>query len=53
MWSGKLRGRGIVQCDTDMVSAVGIRLIPMQMVICFGSTGAGFLITKTGSYRPL
>ncbi|CAO3595224.1 unnamed protein product [Absidia cylindrospora] len=41
----------VVKADSAMWS--GIRLIPMQMVICVGSTAAGFMITKTGSYRPL
>ncbi|KAI8097268.1 major facilitator superfamily domain-containing protein [Halteromyces radiatus] len=40
----------VVKGDSAMWS--GIRLIPMQMLICVGSTSVGFLITKTGAYRP-
>ncbi|CDH61531.1 tetracycline efflux protein [Lichtheimia corymbifera JMRC:FSU:9682] len=41
----------IVRNDTAMWS--GIRLIPMQMMICVFSTAAGFFISKFGIYRPL
>ncbi|KAI8391665.1 major facilitator superfamily domain-containing protein [Radiomyces spectabilis] len=41
----------VVKGDSAMWS--GIRLIPMQMVICVFSTSSGLLITKTGFYRPL
>ncbi|KAI8330877.1 major facilitator superfamily domain-containing protein [Chlamydoabsidia padenii] len=40
----------VVKGDSAMWS--GIRLIPMQMVLCVASTSSGFLITKTGAYRP-
>ncbi|KAL0089330.1 major facilitator superfamily domain-containing protein [Phycomyces blakesleeanus] len=41
----------VVRHDTAMWS--GIRLIPMQMIVCTVSTSTGFLISKTGRYRPL
>ncbi|KAI9474078.1 MAG: major facilitator superfamily domain-containing protein [Benjaminiella poitrasii] len=41
----------VVRNDSAMWS--GIRLIPMQMVICVLSTGVGFFISKTGIYKPL
>ncbi|KAI7885738.1 MFS general substrate transporter [Lichtheimia hyalospora FSU 10163] len=40
----------IVRGDSAMWS--GIRLIPMQMMICVFSTAAGFSISKFGIYRP-
>lgn len=41
----------VVRGDSAMWS--GIRLIPMQMVICVLSTSVGFSISKFGIYRPL
>ncbi|KAI7907864.1 major facilitator superfamily domain-containing protein [Cokeromyces recurvatus] len=41
----------VVRHDSAMWS--GIRLIPMQMVICVLSTFVGFFISKTGIYKPL
>lgn len=41
----------IVRGDSAMMS--GVRLIPMQMMICVFSTAAGFFISKFGIYRPL
>ncbi|KAI8875814.1 MFS general substrate transporter, partial [Backusella circina FSU 941] len=41
----------VVRGDTAMWS--GIRLIPMQMIICVSSTLAGIFISKRGIYRPL
>jgi hypothetical protein len=41
----------VVRNDSAMWS--GIRLIPMQLVICVLSTFAGIFISKTGIYRPL
>lgn len=40
----------VVRGDSAMWS--GIRLIPMQMMICVFSTAAGFSISKFGIYRP-
>ncbi|KAI8330878.1 major facilitator superfamily domain-containing protein [Chlamydoabsidia padenii] len=36
----------------DSATWSGIRLIPMQLTVCIASTIVGFLITKTGLYRP-
>ncbi|KAI8367381.1 major facilitator superfamily domain-containing protein [Choanephora cucurbitarum] len=41
----------VVRNDSAMWS--GIRLIPMQMVLCVISTCSGLFISKTGVYRPL
>lgn len=41
----------VVRNDSAMWS--GIRLIPMQLVLCFISTFIGLSISKTGVYRPL
>jgi len=41
----------VVRNDSAMWS--GIRLIPMQLVLCFISTLAGLTISKTGVYRPM
>lgn len=41
----------VVRNDTAMWS--GIRLIPMQLVLCAISTGIGITISKTGVYRPM
>ncbi|KAI8378397.1 major facilitator superfamily domain-containing protein [Blakeslea trispora] len=41
----------VVRNDSAMWS--GIRLIPMQMVLCVISTLSGLFISKTGMYRPL
>ncbi|KAG0178038.1 hypothetical protein DFQ28_004588 [Apophysomyces sp. BC1034] len=41
----------VVRNDSAMWS--GIRLIPMQMVICAFSTCSGIFISKYGVYRPL
>ncbi|ORX55145.1 MFS general substrate transporter [Hesseltinella vesiculosa] len=41
----------VVRNDSAMWS--GIRLIPMQMLICVFSSGAGFTISKTQKYRPM
>ncbi|KAI8081919.1 major facilitator superfamily domain-containing protein [Gilbertella persicaria] len=41
----------VVRNDSAMWS--GIRLIPMQMVLCVLSTFSGLFISKTGIYRPL
>lgn len=41
----------VVRNDSAMWS--GIRLIPMQLVLCFISTLTGFTISKTGVYRPM
>lgn len=41
----------VVRNDSAMWS--GIRLIPMQMVLCVISTFAGIFISKKGVYRPL
>ncbi|RCH90859.1 hypothetical protein CU097_011261 [Rhizopus azygosporus] len=41
----------VVRNDSAMWS--GIRLIPMQLVLCFISTFVGLSISKTGVYRPL
>lgn len=41
----------VVRNDSAMWS--GIRLIPMQMVLCVFSTLAGIFISKKGVYKPL
>ncbi|KAL0084765.1 major facilitator superfamily domain-containing protein [Phycomyces blakesleeanus] len=41
----------VVRADSAMWS--GIRLIPMQMVVCVGATMAGAFISKTNIYKPL
>ncbi|KAG1143081.1 hypothetical protein G6F38_007300 [Rhizopus arrhizus] len=41
----------VVRNDSAMWS--GIRLIPMQLVLCVTSTLTGFTISKTGVYRPM
>lgn len=41
----------VVRNDSAMWS--GIRLIPMQMVMCVLSTFAGIFISKVGVYKPL
>ncbi|KAF7725936.1 hypothetical protein EC973_009173 [Apophysomyces ossiformis] len=41
----------VVRGDSAMWS--GIRMIPMQMIICVFSTASGLFISKTGIYRPL
>ncbi|KAG0187128.1 hypothetical protein DFQ28_006827 [Apophysomyces sp. BC1034] len=41
----------VVRGDSAMWS--GIRMIPMQMIICVFSTASGIFISKTGIYRPL
>lgn len=41
----------VVRNDSAMWS--GIRLIPMQLVMCVFSTFSGLFISKTGIYKPL
>ncbi|CAM0141945.1 hypothetical protein VKS41_004353 [Umbelopsis sp. WA50703] len=36
----------------DSATESGIRLIPMQLIICFGSTSVGWMISRFGQWRP-
>jgi Na+/melibiose symporter-like transporter len=37
----------------DSATESGLRLIPMQLIICFLSTSSGWLISRFGQWRPL
>jgi Na+/melibiose symporter-like transporter len=37
----------------DSATESGIRLIPMQLIVPFGSTGVGWMISRYGQWKPL